>query len=133
MKPALEWCEKTDLCTLAKKMGFNLIFVEMQKSVYLKDYYPQTRSDFKKYPTRTWLYETVFIDLYNSKLIPNKIKNYAIGLSTGGRGAAIMALEHPNIFSAVASLSGDFDPLLQKNDNLMTCLAIYFIIFFVFC
>ena len=42
-----------------------------------------------------------------------------MGLSTGGRGAAILALDYPTLFKGAASLSGDFDPELQKNDLLM--------------
>ena len=33
----LEWCTKTTLCQKAAKLGFNLIFVEVKKSVYLKE------------------------------------------------------------------------------------------------
>ena len=46
-------------------------------------------------------------------------KCFVLGLSTGARGAAILLLENPDIFSGAACLSGDYDPTLQKNDNLM--------------
>ena len=115
----IEWCTKTSLCDKAKKLGFNLIFIEVQKSLYLKQYYPQTTASAKKYPTRTWLVDTVFKDLFAQKLLNNKIKTFVLGLSTGARGAAILMLENPNIFAAAACLSGDYDPSLQKNDPLM--------------
>jgi S-formylglutathione hydrolase FrmB len=116
---ATEWCEKTKLCDKAKKQGFDLIFVEMQRSVYLKEYYPQTRQDYKSYPTRTWLMDSVVIPLVEVNEINNSNPIFVMGLSTGGRGAAILALEYPAVFSGAASLSGDFNPILQKDDALM--------------
>ena len=116
---ATEWCEKTKLCDKAKKQGFDLIFVEMQRSVYLKEYYPQTKQDYKSYPTRTWLMDSVVIPLVEVNEINNSNPIFVMGLSTGGRGAAILALEYPAIFSGAASLSGDFNPILQKDDALM--------------
>jgi S-formylglutathione hydrolase FrmB len=116
---ATEWCEKTTLCKKAKEQGFDLIFVEMQRSVYLKEYYPQTRADFSAYPTRSWLMDTVILPLINAQVIDNTNPVFILGLSTGGRGAAILALEYPTVFSGAASLSGDFNPNLQKDDALM--------------
>jgi S-formylglutathione hydrolase FrmB len=116
---ATEWCEKTRLCDKAKKQGFDLIFVEMQRSVYLKEYYPQTRADYSAYPTRSWLMDTVILPLIKAQVIDNTNPVFVLGLSTGGRGAAILALEYPAVFSGAASLSGDFNPNLQKDDALM--------------
>ena len=115
----LEWCSKTTLCQKAAKLGFNLIFIEVKKSVYLKENLPQTTELLKKYPTRTWIIDSVYKNLLKSGILSSKNKNYVLGLSTGGRGAAILLLENPQIFSGAACLSGDFDPTLQKNDNLM--------------
>jgi S-formylglutathione hydrolase FrmB len=116
---ATEWCEKTKLCDQAKKQGFDLIFVEMQRSVYLKEYYPQTRADYSAYPTRSWLMDTVILPLIKAQVIDTTNPVFVLGLSTGGRGAAILALEYPAVFSGAASLSGDFNPNLQKDDALM--------------
>jgi predicted esterase len=117
--PDTQWCEKTDLCIKGFKQGFDLIFVEMQKSVYLKSYLKQTRKDYSKYPTRTWLIDSAFLPLFKNKLLDSTKPVFVMGLSTGGRGSVILALDNPKIFSGAASLSGDFNPLLQKNDALM--------------
>ncbi|MCE2877016.1 MAG: hypothetical protein LW772_05020, partial [Bacteroidetes bacterium] len=54
------------------------------------------------------------------------IPSYVMGLSTGARGALLLALEHPEAFVGCAGLSGDYNPLLMKNDNLMiNCLGKY--------
>ena len=117
--PDTQWCEKTLLCEKALIMNYNLLFVEMQRSVYLREYYPQTKKEYKNFPTRTWLIDSVLKVLQDKSLIYPKNFNFVLGLSTGGRGAAILGLDYPSYFKAVASLSGDFDPTLQKNDNLM--------------
>ena len=117
--PDTQWCEKTLLCEKALIMNYNLLFVEMQRSVYLREYYPQTKKEYRNFPTRTWLIDSVLKVLQDKSLIYPKNFNFVVGLSTGGRGAAILGLDYPSYFKAAASLSGDFDPTLQKNDNLM--------------
>jgi len=117
--PDTQWCEKTKLCSTALKKGFNLIFVEMQRSVYLKEYYPETRKDYKNFPTRSWLMDSAFKPLFKENILNDSLPTFVLGLSTGGRGSALVALENPGIFKGAATLSGDFNPLLQKNDPLM--------------
>lgn len=117
--PDTQWCEKTNLCIKAFKQGFDLIFIEMQKSVYLKSYLKQTRKDYTKYPTRTWLIDSALLPVFKKELLDSTKPIFVMGLSTGGRGSVILALDNPKIFSGAASLSGDFDPVLQKNDALM--------------
>jgi len=61
---------------------------------------------------------------HKSLMLP--IPSYVMGLSTGARGALLLALEHPEAFVGCAGLSGDYNPLLMKNDNLMiNCLGKY--------
>ena len=115
----IEWCVKTQLCEKAQKKGFNLIFVEVRKSVYLKENLPQTSELLRKYPTRTWIVDSVIKPIFNQGVLDKNKKCFVLGLSTGARGAAILLLENPDIFSGAACLSGDYDPTLQKNDNLM--------------
>jgi S-formylglutathione hydrolase FrmB len=117
--PDTQWCSKTSLCLKAQKQGYDLVFVEMQRSVYLKSYYMHTRKDYAKYPTRVWLIDSAFSPLFSQQLLDRTKPIFVIGLSTGGRGAAILALDYPDLFSGAASLSGDFNPLLQKDDPLM--------------
>ena len=72
----IEWCTKTTLCDKAKKLGFNLIFIEVQKSLYLKQYYPETKAAIKKYPTRTWKVDRVLNKLFDQKFnIVKKIED----------------------------------------------------------
>ena len=117
--PADDWCNKTALCEKALKKGYILVLPEMGKSTYSNYYFPQTRKDWLKYPTRKWLLDTLLVHLQNNLqlLLPNH-SNYVLGLSTGGKGAALTALDKPNIFKAAAVLSADFDHTLLPNDNI---------------
>jgi pimeloyl-ACP methyl ester carboxylesterase len=143
-----QWCTRTRVCDEASKRGYDVMLVEMGKSVYMDSLYPQMRADYRLHPTRTWLWDSVlkplqkrsyFTDLgipedpiktvdgevyYRSMQLP--IPSYVMGLSTGARGAFLLALEHPEAFVGCAGLSGDYNPLLMKNDNLMiNCLGKY--------
>lgn len=143
-----QWCTRTRVCDEAAKRGYDVMLVEMGKSVYMDSLYPQMRADYRLHPTRTWLWDsalkplqkrgyftdqgipcdsikTVDGDVYYKSLeLP--IPSYVMGLSTGARGALLLALEHPEAFQGCAGLSGDYNPLLMKNDNLMiNCLGKY--------
>lgn len=117
--PDTQWCSKTNLCKISIERGYDLLFVEMQRSVYLDEYFKETRNDYRKYPTRKWLMDSVVKYLIKQSLLDSSKPMFVMGLSTGGRGAAILGLENPGIFSALATLSGDFDPEYQKDDPLM--------------
>jgi pimeloyl-ACP methyl ester carboxylesterase len=143
-----QWCTRTRVCDEASKRGYDVMLVEMGKSVYMDSLYPQMRADYRLHPTRTWLWNSVLKPLqkrsyftdrgipedpiktvdghvsYLSMMLP--IPSYVMGLSTGARGALLLALEHPEAFVGCAGLSGDYNPLLMKNDNLMiNCLGKY--------
>jgi len=143
-----QWCTRTRVCEEASKKGFDVMLVEMGKSVYMDSVYPQMRADYRLFPTRIWLWDSVlqplqsrgsFTDqgipedpietatgkvLYQSLELP--IPSFVMGLSTGARGALLLALEHPEAFKGCAGLSGDYNPLLMTNDNLMiNCLGKY--------
>lgn len=117
--PDTQWCSKTNLCKISNEKGYDLLFVEMQRSVYLDTYFKETRNDYRKFPTRKWLMDSVVKLLIHQSLLDSSKPIFVMGLSTGGRGAAILGLENPGIFAALATLSGDFDPEYQKDDPLM--------------
>lgn len=141
--PDTQWCSATKICTVALDKGYDLLFVEMGKSVYMDSLYPQMRNEYRAYPTRTWLWDSVLKPLqkrgYFSSGLSQKdhvfprnsainaptnqgffvVPTFVMGLSTGARGSLLLALEHPEAFSGCAGLSGDYNPELQPNDNLM--------------
>lgn len=118
--PKDDWCKKTSLCKKALEKGYILVMPEMGKSNYVSEFFTETRKDWQKSPQKQWLTDTLFNFLQKKYgiLLPEQ-NNFAVGLSTGGRGAAVCALARPDIFKAVATLSGDFDQSKIPNDKVM--------------
>jgi len=123
---AVDWKTKTSVVDSALKNGYSVLLVDMGKSVYMDSVYSQARSDYKNYPTRTWLWNEV-LSAYNKRgwfidfgRLNITSKSHVFGLSTGARGAALLFLDHPSAFGKVVLLSGDYDPLLDENDVLLT-------------
>ena len=117
--PALDWCEKTTLCQKAKQNGYIVILPEMGKSTYQNEFYKETRTNYRRTPTRKWLVDTAFTYLADSlNLLKPSQQNFVLGLSTGARGAALLALDCPEIFVAMASLSGDCDQTLMPTESI---------------
>jgi S-formylglutathione hydrolase FrmB len=117
--PDLDWSTKTSVCSKALSMNFGLVFVEMGKSVYMDSFYPSMRKDYKFYPTRTWLWDTVIKPLQQYGWFTPGSPSFVLGLSTGARGALILGIENSCCIKAVAGLSGDYNPLLDTKDGLM--------------
>ncbi|MDG1332941.1 MAG: prolyl oligopeptidase family serine peptidase [Crocinitomicaceae bacterium] len=114
-----EWCDKTELCEKALAKGYALILPEMGKSIYCDSIFPETRKDWLKYPTRSWIKETMIPNIQNDfQLLVDSQDNFVMGLSTGARGAVLLAMDLPEIFSACGALSGDFDQTRYTKDNL---------------
>lgn len=117
--PATDWCDSTNLCSKAMDEGYAIILPEMGKSIYCDNIYPETRKDWVQYPTRKWLREIMIPFLQQEfYLLTENHPNYVLGLSTGARGAALIAMDLPEVFSACAVLSGDYDQRPFPNDNL---------------
>lgn len=112
-------CKKSDFCEIFTKEGYALIMPDMLKSVYSSKLYPETRKDWLQYPTINWLLDSLipFMQKEFKLLLPGE-NNYLFGISTGGRGVALMA-ESSNLFVAGAALSGDYNQLADTSDNLM--------------
>lgn len=119
--PRQDWCLHSSLCRRASAAGYCLIFPEMSKSVYSSEYYPETLKEWRIYPTQTWVTDTLISNLQKEDhLLLAEQKNYLLGLSTGGRGVALIALARPELFRAAAALSGDYDQTKMPQDRLMT-------------
>lgn len=119
--PATDWCDSLNFCAMATGEGYNIISPDMGLSVYSSNHYPETYEKWKKYPTRPWLHEKMipFLQKNYGILLPGQ-ENYIIGISTGARGAALLAADDKGaLFSGIALLSGDFDQTLDTTDNLM--------------
>lgn len=113
-------CQKSNFCEKATASGFSLILPNMLKSVYSSQLYPETKTDWRGYPTLKWVTDTMipWFQL-NYKILLKGQNNFVFGISTGGRGVAMVLLYTDSIFKAGAALSGDYNQLKDISDNLM--------------
>jgi S-formylglutathione hydrolase FrmB len=117
--PPDDWCVHTDICRKLLDKGYHLVMPDMGKSIYHSAIYKETRTDWVKYPTRRWLVDTLFVLLQKDfQLLDSTRQNFVIGLSTGARGAVLVAMDCPGMFAGVAALSGDYDQTKMTGDNL---------------
>ncbi|MBK8398862.1 MAG: prolyl oligopeptidase family serine peptidase [Leptospiraceae bacterium] len=118
--PRDDWQKKTRIIKSAKEQGFRLIFPEMGKTNYESDYFPETTLKWSTTPGGKWVREILIPTLQKNGILLKTKRNFVMGLSTGGRGAAILGFTQPEIFTAAASVSGDFDQSTMPKDRLMT-------------
>jgi len=117
------WLNETEIKRLADKNGFRLVCPEMNVTIYESRYFPETTLKWADTPGLKWIHE-IFLPAMKSKgLFQDGRGRFVLGLSTGGRGAVLVALDNPGMFNAAAALSGDFDQTEMPRDNLMT--AVY--------
>jgi esterase/lipase superfamily enzyme len=117
--PKEKICNESDFCTKALEQGYRLILPEMMKSTYAAKYYPETRADYRKNLTLTWVTDTLIKTLQTEHGIFKGENNYLHGISTGARGAALVHLNTGTLFTKVVLLSGDYNNDWLCDDNLM--------------
>jgi len=122
--PRTSWVENTNLVDYADRYGYALLLPEMGKTLYESQYYPETQLKWNPVPGGKFI-KTRFIPKIQQRhnLLHPSQYNIMLGLSTGGRGVVLIALENPGLFVAGASLSGDFSQENTPTDRLMT--AVY--------
>lgn len=118
--PRTSWVENSDLVKYAQKYGYALILPEMGQTIYESSYYPETTRRWNNVPGGEFINHRFIpeIQTRHNLLQPGQ-NNTLLGLSTGGRGVALIALANPGLFVAGASLSGDFSQENMPTDNLM--------------
>ncbi|MGK7877275.1 MAG: alpha/beta hydrolase-fold protein [Xenococcaceae cyanobacterium] len=115
------WVENTRLVEYADKYGYALILPEMKKTLYESSYYPETKMKWYRVPGGKFIKKRFIPEIQKRhNLLKEGQHNTMLGLSTGGRGVALIALENPGLFVAGASLSGDFSQENMRQDRLMT-------------
>ncbi len=118
------WHQETDLLDFAEKEGLRMVFPEMKTTLYESEYFPETAVKWADTPGGRWITKTLIPHLQNRYgIFLEGHKNFILGLSTGGRGAVATMLDNPDLFTAGAALSGDFNQLAMPKDRLIT--AVY--------
>ena len=118
------WYKETSLKSYADRHSMILVLPQMNTSLYASSYFPETTLKWHSVPGLEFL-NTKFFPGLNAKygLFQKGKQNFLLGLSTGGRGVALLALSNPGLFVAGASFSGDFDQSVMPTDKLMA--AVY--------
>lgn len=111
------WLDDTELIVYANKYGYRLICPEMGKTLYEDEYYKQTKLKWASMPGRKFLKDLAIPELQSRNFFNNK--KFLLGLSTGARGVALLALDMPNFWDGAAAVSGDYDQSKMRNDRLM--------------
>lgn len=118
------WIKETDLQEYARRHSMILVLPQMNTSIYASSYFPETRMKWHSQPGLKFINERFLPEMRkrHGLFLAGK-QNYLLGLSTGGRGVALIALSNPGLFLAGASFSGDFDQSVMPSDKLMA--AVY--------
>ena len=115
------WITKTGLKFYAENQQYCLVLPEMGKSIYSSRYFGHTRRKVLPISTQDW-FSTKFFPKMKSRgfFLKKHQKSYILGLSTGARGAVLLAYRFKKKFRAIAALSGDYNQTKMPGDRLMT-------------
>jgi len=115
-----DWENKTPVAESADAYGFALACPSMGSTLYESRYYPETTNKWAAMPGGRYIVEVLIPFLKDKfRLATERELTGVFGISTGARGAILLASQHGSIFGAVAGLSGDYDFLSMRNDRLL--------------
>ncbi|MBI2269686.1 MAG: prolyl oligopeptidase family serine peptidase [Bacteroidetes bacterium] len=113
-------CKESSFCQAALQKGYVLVLPEMGKSLYASVIYPETKKEWAGFPQLKWVTDTLMFYLrQQAGLFKEGRSNYIFGISTGGRGVALIVEYTGILFKAAAALSGDYDQTKLPADNLI--------------
>lgn len=114
------WLNETPIKAEADRLGLRLICPEMGRSIYASRYFPETGPRWNADKAGlAWVLEDLLPYLQSQGVFRKGQRNFLLGLSTGARGVALIALARPDLITAASGLSGDYDQTLQTGDRLM--------------
>ena len=122
--PSREWESESLIVQYAENYNIVVVCPEMGKTVYEYAYYPETTEKWGPMPGGQFV-SSVLIPYLRSTygLARSRSKTGMLGVSTGGRGALLVACKNPELIGAAAGLSGDYDPSSMPRDRILA--AVY--------
>jgi S-formylglutathione hydrolase FrmB len=115
-----DWENGTPVAEYADQYGFVLVCPAMSTTLYESQYFPETVNRWAPQPGGVFISNTLIEFLRkNFGLARERETTGIFGISTGARGAILLAAQHKKIFGGAAGLSGDYDSESLKNDRLL--------------
>ncbi len=116
-----DWETRTPIAEYADRYGLVLVCPAMTTTLYESKYYPESVNRWASVPGGEFIADILVRFLRkNYGLAGDRERTGIFGISTGGRGALMLAARHPRLFGAAAGLSGDYDASSMKNDRILT-------------
>ncbi len=113
------WFQETELIQYITNQSYVALAPETSVTIYESKYYPETKLKWHPKPGLKFFLEDFFPFFRTHQIFLDLKMNFALGLSTGGRGVVMIATQLPDLFISIATLSGDFDQTITPHDNLM--------------
>lgn len=125
-----DWENNTPIAKYADKHNIVLVCPAMSTTLYESRYFPESMGKWAPIPGGQFI-SGVMVDFLKKRysLAMGRERTGIFGISTGGRGALLLAAQHPKLFGAAASLSGDFDSASLKNDRLLIAMYGQYVLF----
>ncbi len=122
-----DWENGTPVTEYADRYGFVLACPAMTTTLYESRYFPETVNKWAPQPGGVFIAKTLIGFLRkNFGLAKDRGVTGIFGISTGARGAVLLAAQHKKLFGAAAGLSGDYDSESIKNDRLLISVYGYY-------
>lgn len=116
-----DWERNSRLIGHASALGFVVVCPGLGSTIYETSYYPETTRKWDGIPGGRWVGE-VLIGFIRQRfnLATERKRTGIVGISSGARGAVLIAERYPEIFGAVAGLSGYYDALSMTKSTLLS-------------
>jgi S-formylglutathione hydrolase FrmB len=115
-----DWESGTPITDYADMYNFVLVCPAMTTTLYESKYFSETVNRWAPVPGGEYIVNILlpFVRA-NFGLAADRTCTGIFGVSTGGRGALLLAAQHANVFGAAAGLSGDYDSVTFKRDRIL--------------
>lgn len=119
--PAKEWETESPVARLANDYNMVIVCPDMGKTLYEFSFYPESTEKWGGMPGGRFIADVLIPFLRNNYGLARDRKRTGImGISTGGRGALLVAASRSDLVGAAAGLSGDYDPASMPRDRILT-------------
>ena len=115
-----DWERNSRIVGYANTYGFAVVCPGMGSTIYETQYFPETVRKWDGIPGGKWVGE-VLVGFIRQRfnLATDRKRTGIVGISSGARGAVLVAERYPELFGAAAGLSGYYDSLSMTKSTLL--------------